>query len=146
MGIAHHDEVTRLARIREWLVLFRVILGLLLLFKGISFISHANELENMIAGSRFKIDEGSALLAAYICIAHLSGGVFIIIGLLTRIACLFQLPILIGAVLFVNSPTSVFHLQSELILSIIVLLLLIVFIIAGGGPFSIDQYIKKHLL
>jgi putative oxidoreductase len=146
MGIAQSDKVTSRARIPEWLVLFRVILGLLLLYKGISFISHANELENMIAGSRFKINEGAAILAAYICIAHLAGGVFIVVGLLTRISCLFQLPILIGAVLFVNSPNSMFHLQSELILSIIVLLLLIVFIITGGGPFSMDRYIKKHLL
>jgi putative oxidoreductase len=144
MGIVQQLDQWSQAHQPKWLVVLRVALGILLLFKGISFISHADELEAMITNSRFR--SGTAFLTSYITFAHLLGGVLIIIGLLTRLAVLAQIPILIGAVFFINARNGVFSLPSEFALSLLVLFMLIFFLIEGGGPFSVDKFIKTHLL
>ncbi|HEU4858700.1 MAG TPA: DoxX family membrane protein, partial [Chitinophagaceae bacterium] len=59
------------------------------------------------------------------------------LGVFTRMACLIQIPILLGAVFFVSTNEEMLRPYSELLLSIIVLLLLIYFLIAGNGPWSI---------
>jgi len=57
----------------------------------------------------------------------------------TRAACLIQIPILLGAIIFVNIPSThdVAQPYNELFLSILVFLLLVYFLIAGNGPLSI---------
>jgi uncharacterized membrane protein YphA (DoxX/SURF4 family) len=76
--------------------------------------------------------------------AHLLGGFLIIIGLFTRWAALVQLPILIGALIFINMQKGSFATESELTFSLLVLLLLIFFFVEGGGPLSLDNYFKKN--
>ncbi len=128
----------------NWILILRVALGLLLWFKGLTFISHTQNLETIISGSRFR--DQAHWLALYVAWAHLFGGVMIMIGLLTRVAVIIQLPVLIGAVFFVNAANGIMTADSGLWLSILVLVLLIFFLIEGGGSYSMDRYVKKKLL
>jgi uncharacterized membrane protein YphA (DoxX/SURF4 family) len=121
----------------------RVILGLLLLLKGLYFVSHSQQLHSMI-------EQNSAatavnFLVSYISFAHLFGGAFIMLGLLTRLAIVLQIPIIIGAVYY-NITANAFGTGGELLLSIVVLVLLIYFLVYGRNPISMDDYLKKHLL
>lgn len=143
MGLTTRLDQWTQAHQWRWLVVPRVALGIMLFIKGISFITHADTLTAMINGSRFAGWE--TFLSSYIIFAHLFGGAMIIIGLITRIAVLMQLPILLGAIMFFNT-SGVFALQSELWFSVVVLLLLIVFLIEGGGPYSMDRYMQRHEL
>jgi len=126
------------------LLVARIVVGVVLLIKGILFVSNSEQLEQLILSSRFAF--GVRFLTAYITFAHLFGGVFIIIGLFTRIAALLQIPILLGAV-FLVLPWQV-HITGadELILSIVVLGLLLFILWKGSGEFSMEQYLKGHLL
>lgn len=126
------------------LLVARIIVGLVLLVKGILFVSNSEQLEQLILSSRFAA--GVRFLTAYITFAHLFGGVFIIIGLFTRIAALLQIPILLGAI-FLVLPWQM-HITGidELILSIVVLGLLLFILWKGSGKFSMEQYLKRHLL
>ena len=124
--------------------ILRAILGLVLLQKGISFLSHSEYLKELILQSRFA--SWVTLLASYIVFAHLLGGTLIIVGLLTRVAVVLQLPILIGAILFINPLQGSFAINFELFLSVAVLVLLIYFLIKGPGELSMDAYLKGHLL
>ncbi len=127
----------------KWLDLLRILLGLLILGKGYAFISNTEGVHQIIENSRF--GQVSFWLAHYVTFAHLVGGALIALGLLTRVAILFQLPILIGAVIFVNAPTGFFSANStELWFSIVVLFLLLFFLVEGSGPWSMDAYLKKH--
>ncbi|HEV8507329.1 MAG TPA: DoxX family membrane protein, partial [Chitinophagaceae bacterium] len=76
------------------------------------------------------------LLVTGIAFAHLLGGFLLVLGLLTRFACILQIPILIGAIVLNNSSGNVFKPFSELTLSILILLLLVYFLIVGNGPWS----------
>jgi len=128
----------------RWLVLLRVALGICLFFKGIIFISNTAVLEELLSASRFTQSESMNWLSLIIPFIHLLGGFLIIIGLLTRWAVAFQIPILLGAIIFVNSKRGIFAGESELFLSILILLLLILFFIEGGGPLSLDNYFRKN--
>jgi len=122
----------------------RIILGLVLIVKGIFFISHAQHLKEMILQSRFA--EGVGFFTAYIIFAHLLGGVLVIIGLFTRIAALLQVPVLVGAVFFILPHKGMQDFGSDLILSVLVLVLLIYILRKGSGEISMEHYLKNHLL
>lgn len=76
----------------------------------------------------------SMLMSNYIAFAHMLGGVLLILGVLTRFACLIQIPILLGAIFFVN--TDLYRPFSAVLLPIGVLLLLICFLVLGNGKLS----------
>jgi uncharacterized membrane protein YphA (DoxX/SURF4 family) len=122
----------------RWLVFLRVILGICLILKGISFMSDTVHLESLLAET--SITNLSGWIAIVITWLHLLGGFFIIVGLFTRITTLLLIPILLGAVLLVNLPKGIFAPGSEFGFSLAVLILLIVFFIEGGGRLSLDNY------
>ena len=63
---------------------------------------------------------------------------------ITRFAVIIQIPIVIGAIVLVNTRQNIFTGNSELLFSIVILLLLFLFLVEGGGPLSLDEYFKKH--
>lgn len=128
-GEAHHPG---------WLDFVRMGLGLFLLFKGVEFANNMNLLMNLMSGLPFG-NFMMIMLAHYVLFAHMLGGILMVTGLLTRFACIIQLPILITA-LFSN----VFHQFSELSLALLVLLLLVYFLIIGSGRWSLDWYVNKE--
>jgi putative oxidoreductase len=128
----------------QWLVFIRVALGLCLLAKGISFIRNSTILQTIFATS--SIPKSLSWLVYFIPWAHLFGGFLIVIGLFTRIAVILQIPILIGAIIFVNAKAGIYSGGSDLLFSIIVLVLLLLFLVEGGGPYSVDKQRKtSHL-
>ena len=120
----------------------RIILGLIIFLKGLFFLMNRDALLAMINNSAF--DLYAVLLVHLVASAHLMGGILIVIGLITRIAILFQLPILAGAIVFINSKTGFFSMDSELALSVVVFVLLLVFLLFGSGKVSVDEWMKKN--
>ena len=119
--------------------LVRIVLGVFLFMKGISFVTNAQYLHDLIS----PIDQygGGMFLLHYIAPAHMIGGIMIVFGLLTRWAIAAQLAILFGAILI----NFMGHMHSEsLILAIVVLLLCIFFLFYGGGKHSADYYFKMQ--
>jgi len=124
---------------------FRIALGIFITYKGLHFITHMDALENTTAGITSWF--AGAALAHYVIFAHILGGPLIIAGLFTRFVCLLQLPVLLGAVIFVNYPKGFLSIGSylELWVSLVVLIALIVFMIFGAGRYSIDAKRRKDI-
>ena len=125
-----------------WLDFIRITLGVVLLIKGIQFISNIETLQQIVADSRFPWL--SIFIAHYVAMVHLAGGPLIAAGLITRIAALFQIPILIGAIIFVHKWDDFIVSGSELLFAVIILLLLVFFLIYGSGTLSVDEWMKRQ--
>jgi uncharacterized membrane protein YphA (DoxX/SURF4 family) len=104
-----------------------------------------NELEMTAQGVNLWF--AGATLAHYVIFAHILGGPLIVFGLFTRIVCLIQLPILVGAVILVNYPKGFLSVGNhmELEISLLVLSGLIAFMIFGAGKFSIDAMRRREM-
>lgn len=128
----------------KWLDVIRIILGLLILSKGIAFINDTGvQQEWILQHNTFGFSGLMAVAVLHIvAFAHLVGGILIILGLVTRFAVVIQIPILLGAIFFVNISSGLSFLNSELWLSVIVLLLLVLFWIVGSGSYSVDHWMK----
>ncbi len=130
----------------KWLDIVRIALGLVILTKGLQFISNTEaQIEWITRNNTFGFSGMLVLTLIHIvAFAHLAGGILIALGLVTRFAVVFQIPILIGAVFFVNLTRGFSLLNSELWISITILLLLIVFWVVGSGPYSVDSWMKNR--
>ena len=131
----------------KWLDIIRIALGIFLCYKGVDFLRNSS---NLISLMTLRSPFGSfviILVAHYVAFAHIIGGFFLTIGMFTRAACLIQIPILMGAIVFVNinATRDAFSPYSELFLSVIVLLLLVYFLIVGNGPMAVKMPKEEHL-
>src|ERR1700742_349073 len=128
-GDTHHPR---------WLDIVRICLGVFLCYKGIDFLMNMG---TMLALLTNRMSFGSfteMLMGNYISFAHILGGILLILGVLTRFACLLQIPVMLGAVFFVNS--SLYRPFSETVLAILILLLLILFLVVGNGPVQLLKF------
>ena len=126
----------------KWLVVFRILLGILLFMKGIQFIYDNTPIQQALQ-KQTTLQEYT-WLQTIIPWIHLLGGVFIIIGMFTRLAIVVQLPILIGAILFSQEKMSPIVFNSSLAYALIVLVLLLIFLFVGNGPISWKKMIDKE--
>ena len=132
-AVKHHPYVL------EYL---RMALGIFIFVKGVMFIADYRGLQQMIETSRFVgYASGMAHLIAF---AHLAGGPMIALGLKTRFACLVQIPILIGAVLFTSFGKGMYSGNYYLFEAIVTLLLLIFYAFYGSGFLSLDRKLRDN--
>ena len=128
-----------------WMTVLRIILGFILLWKGIVFIRDSALLEQLIDRTEIGVfSQNSSILSFIVSYLSLLCGLFITVGLFTRISSIIQIPILIIAVFFVNMHGGVSQNSFELIVSIITLLLLILFAVKGSGTLSADEFFRTY--
>jgi uncharacterized membrane protein YphA (DoxX/SURF4 family) len=122
---------------RDWFIILRIGLGILLFTKGINFISNTVQLEGILANTKH-IELYASWFAFVVAWAHIFGGLFIVMGLFTRIFCLVQLPIVLVAL----SMSVSYHILSGYALFEIItgFVLLVFFSLEGGGTLSLDNY------
>lgn len=134
-GDTHHPK---------WLDFIRILLGIFLFIRGVEFINNMDQLSALMSKSQFLGNISLGILAHYVVFAHIVGGALIAFGLLTRLACLVQIPILLGAVFLVNWDAGLLSPNEGLWLSIIVLALLVFFLVSGSGPISADAQMRRQ--
>lgn len=125
-----------------WLDVLRLLLGLFLLIKGLSFLDHSTDVYYLLSQQQpWGVLKKTSLFVSFF---HIVGGLMIATGTLTRLALMCQLPILLGAVLLVNSQNG-FHLaNTELWISTLVLMLCLLFMIVGPGRYSVDNKVFRQ--
>lgn len=130
-GEAHHSK---------WMDALRIMLGLILHFKGLLFMFHTADLMRLLQ-LNFS-SENAVILAHVLAFMHIFFGTLILIGMGTRFSCLVLIPVLFTSIIFIGIHFGTGHL-SELILSIVVLFLLVFFFIEGSGSFSVSHYMNR---
>ena len=137
--------VTEKTTIQPWyLTLLRIILGFILIWKGIVFIRDTTLLQQLIERTGVGVfSSNSSTLAFIISYLSILCGLFIGAGLFTRTSSIVQIPVLIIAVIFVNAR-AIESTGFEFVISIITLFLLILFAIKGSGQFSADEFFRSY--
>src|SRR5690242_11385429 len=98
----------------KWLDIVRILLGIFLCYKGFELLSNINMISNQMSDKLSFGAFGIAMLSHFIVFAHIVGGGMLVFGLLTRIACLIQIPIVLGAIFFADHSGNLFRPFSEL--------------------------------
>jgi putative oxidoreductase len=130
-GELHHSK---------WMDALRIMLGLILHFKGLLFMFHTAELMRLLQLNLSS--EDAVILAHVLAFMHIFFGTLILIGVGTRFSCLVMIPVLFTSIIFVGIHFGS-NLVSDLILSIVVLFLLVFFFIEGSGNFSVSHYMSR---
>jgi uncharacterized membrane protein YphA (DoxX/SURF4 family) len=120
--------------------LVRMYLGVALFVRGALFIADPSKVISFFGKADWF---WPMLIAHYVGMAHLCGGLFLALGLLTRFAALAQVPVLVGAVFFVHWNQHLLSGDQSLELAGLVLALLVAFVVFGAGPLSVDQRIFR---
>lgn len=132
---------SRLISNRHYAIEFlRIFLGGLLFLKGYFFIENINDIYGLIEEN---MEYSSFIIAHYVAVAHLVGGLMLAFGLFTRLASLVQLPVLIGAVFLIDSQDTMLATGSQFEYSLLVMVLLLVFLVYGSGKWSADHKIIR---
>jgi len=118
-------------------------LGLILMAKGINFMHDTSVLNRLFYGSAEQAQDNTHWLPILITWANLLGGFLILIGMWTRLMCLLQVPILVGAIIFITQR-GVIAPEREMPLAILSLVLAIFFLVEGSGPLSLDGYFERN--
>lgn len=122
-----------------WMDIVRIALGGFLVYKGIDFLNNMSDLITIMSGQTSFGDFTYVLAGHYTVFAHILGGILLIFGVLTRFACIIQIPVLLGAIFFLSTNKDMLRPYDQLFLTVLVLLLLIYFLIAGNGPLSVKM-------
>lgn len=128
---------------KVWLDCVRIFLGLGLFIRGLFIITNtrADFITNLLQRLDYPWLVTVGLLH-YIALAHLVGGLMLIVGLLTRIAAWVQVPILAGAVLM-HRGEGLMTAGQSIEFSALVFFLLVIFALSGAGPLSVDNGMPK---
>jgi putative oxidoreductase len=149
--IQNISAMTTMQHFQRWgathpllLTILRIGLGLILTAKGINFMRDSNLLDRLLYGGESLAQNQTHWLPIIISWANLLGGFMLIIGLWTRVMALLQLPILVGAIVFINVQKSGFAPEGELAMAIGALILAIFFLLEGSGRYSADGYFDRN--
>ena len=117
--------------------LLRIYLGVALFVRGALFVANPERVLSLVGstGDWFV----PLLVAHYVGIAHLGGGILLTLGLATRIAALVQVPVLVGAVFLVHWGDGLLRAGQSLELAALVLAMLVTYAVFGAGPLSVDH-------
>lgn len=117
--------------------LIRIYLGIALFVRGWLSLSDPSAITTLADGHNVY------WWYSYIISAHLAGGILLALGLLTRLAALLQMPILVGAIVFIHLEQGLMTVGQSLELASLVLALLVILTLFGSGPVSLDSRIAR---
>lgn len=140
-------------RVDEWigsrrdilLDCLRIWLGVGLVVKGIQFVMDKEFITDLLLQGG-ELQFGATAIAHYIVLAHIGGGAMLALGLLTRIAVLFQIPPLLGAALLYFKEEGLVTRGQNFEFVALVLVVLILLAFHGAGRLSLDHYVREHQL
>jgi uncharacterized membrane protein YphA (DoxX/SURF4 family) len=143
MNLIHRIEKWGDSHHPRFLDIIRILLGIFLLLKGLGFMDNTANLKALIE-NQSDIDVAPGLLMAlvyYVTFVHLVGGTLIALGILTRFSAIMQIPVVFGAVFFINILQSPFN--TDMASSVAALIFLVVFAVIGSGRVSLENYLKS---
>lgn len=120
--------------------LIRIFLGIALAIRGWIILLNPDTLLEL------GVEREQFIWVSLVGITHLAGGLLLLLGFMTRIGALIQIPILISAIFFVHVHTKLMMGGQSLELASLVLFLLCIYFIFGSGKLSLKSYSENKKL
>jgi putative oxidoreductase len=121
-----------------FLDIVRIYLGIGLVVKGISFLTHGGPLLGALNGSW-------APLATSVPFIQIVGGLFLAAGIFTRVAAFVLMPVLCGALFLVHWPNlDTLNGREGVEFSGLVLFLLALIFVHGAGPLALGRRMRRR--
>ena len=117
--------------------LIRMFLGAALIVRGLFLVLNPDALTNIVDDSSLN------MYFSWIAISHLLGGLMLLLGLLTRLGALIQLPEVVYAVFFIHAKQGLMMGGQSFELATMTLFLLLILLIYGSGPMSLDAKLRS---
>jgi uncharacterized membrane protein YphA (DoxX/SURF4 family) len=114
----------------------RIFLGFALVVKGFAYLFDHRALAEVMTETG--VPFAGPGFAEFVALVHITGGLMMTFGLLTRIGAAIQIPNVLGAVLFVHLKKGLFTEGQTLEFTMLVLFLLCLITVVGAGRLSID--------
>ncbi|MDB5152940.1 MAG: DoxX family protein [Mucilaginibacter sp.] len=143
MNLIHKIEKWGDSHHPKFLDIIRIVLGIFLLLKGLGFMENTANLKYIIENQPDITIPSGVLVALvyYVTFVHMVGGALIALGILTRFSAIIQIPVVFGAVFFINILQSPFN--TDLLSSVLALIFLVVFAVIGSGKLSLENYLES---
>ena len=126
----------------ELLDVIRIYLGIGLVVRGALFVSNPSTFDALVSSPDLAwLSNG--VFVHVIGLVHIGAGVLLAAGLGTRLAAAVQVPVVLGALVFVHSLEGIGTTAQSFELAALVLLLLLVFVAHGSGPWSLDAVVDR---
>ena len=120
--------------------LIRMFLGLALAIRGGLIMTNPESIIELGVGREYFV------WVSFIGIAHLGGGILLLLGFWTRLGALVQIPIMFSAIFFVYDYSDLMMGGQSVELAVLVLVLLCVFLIYGPGKYSLKSKYSNNKL
>jgi uncharacterized membrane protein YphA (DoxX/SURF4 family) len=127
----------------ELVDIIRIYLGIVFIVKGFQFFLNMEVLEKLIESTGLSMGIYTILgLSHVIIFVHIIGGLFLSLGLLTKLTAVLQIPIVLSAIIFIHSKEGI--MSDSLHFAMFVLLLSIIFALHGSSKLSLDYYLENY--
>jgi len=129
MNSIHRFELWGETHHPKWMDVIRIGLGVFLCYSSIHYFSHMSELQSSILNHKSFNAFNQYMFYLSMGFVFLAAGILMVLGVLTRFACIVAIPFLVAGLIF--TP------HGDLWLTSIAMLFLIYFLAAGNGPVSV---------
>lgn len=116
----------------------RVLLGGILIWMAIQFGRNPHDVLALDTGFM------SLFVVHYIMMCHFTGGVLLILGLVTRVSAAVQIPILLGAMALTIGGNGYGSIYTQFWFALLVFIMLVAVTYYGGGRYSIDDAMRDR--
>lgn len=141
MTMLHHISGWADRHHPKWLDVLRILLGIVLFLKGLSFITNKELVQSILSANNFEFIP--VLILHWVIVFQMAHSILIGLGLLTRVAIAMQLPIVLVAIYLIASRVEFSVFSNDIWMAIFIVFLLVFFFVYGGGAFSVDGYLKR---
>jgi uncharacterized membrane protein YphA (DoxX/SURF4 family) len=118
-------------------------MGVALFVRGVIWAGDTGRVVAMISEGDASL-VGSAIFIHFVIVAHIVGGLMLVVGFRTRAAAAIQIPVLIGAVGIAFLSGGLFTQNQSFELAALVLVILLVLAVFGSGTYSLDHFIYRR--
>lgn len=124
------------------ITILRMFIGGALFVKGVYFMLNMQELQTI---ALIDMPFTNFIASHYIVFAHIIGGICLFLGLLTRLAAVINIPVILGAVIFVHAKEGLFTAGQGLELTMFLLVVLCVIALTGSKLFAVDNSLRPKI-